>query len=269
MRRLPTANARSLAELALVAGLAVEVARLAWAVVTPIAPLGDWRSIAPTIPAAPADVLRGFDPFYRLGGQGDGAPAVVTSLHLTLFGTRINEATGRGSAILAGPDGEQKSVNVGDEIIAGVVLKEVAFDHVTIERGGAREDLFLDQSASGAGAGAPLPGASGPGVSSAPSPSATGEAITIEKFQADVGLVPRVDGGRIVGLVVRPQGSGAAFRAAGLKEGDIITSIGGRPVNNLADFDNVAAGLSEGGTLSLSVSRNGRTVALSVPVATR
>ncbi|WEK43447.1 MAG: type II secretion system protein N [Candidatus Sphingomonas colombiensis] len=247
----------------------MEVARLAWVMVTPISPLGDWRPIGPTIPGAPGDVLRNVDPFYRLGGQSDGAPAVVTSLHLTLFGTRINEATGRGSAILAGPDGEQKSVNVGEEIITGVVLKEVAFDHVTIERGGVREDLFLDQSAGGAGAGSQLPGIPGPGVAAGSPPAAPGGAITIEKFQADIGLVPRVDGGRIIGLVVRSQGSGAAFRAAGLKEGDIITSIGGRPVNNSADFDNIAAGLSEGGTLSLTVLRNGQSVPLSVPVAAR
>lgn len=272
LKRLPAVNAYSLLELVLLAALAVQVARLAWALVTPVAPLGDWRQAGPTIPVLPGDVLRGSDPFYRGGGQ-DGAPAVVTSLHLTLYGTRMNEATGRGSAILAGPDGVQKSVAVGDEIILGAVLKEVAFDHVTIERGGTREDLFLDQSA-GHGGAAPASGARAPmlppgGGAPPPPPIAQGEPIGIHRFQSDIGFVPRIDGGRIIGLVVRPQGSAAAFRAAGLKEGDIITAIGGRPVTSPADFDNVAIGLVNGGTLSLTVQREGKPVTLSVPVAPR
>jgi general secretion pathway protein C len=152
------------------------------------------------------------------------------------------------------------------------VLKDVAFDHVTIERGGTREDLFLDQSG-GHGGSAPGPGAHAappsPGGAPPPAPIASGEPIGIHRFQSDVGFVPRIDGGRIIGLVVRPQGSAAAFRAAGLKEGDIITAIGGRPVNSPADFDNVAVGLVNGGTLSLTVQREGKPVTLSVPVAPR
>ncbi|MBS0284904.1 MAG: PDZ domain-containing protein [Proteobacteria bacterium] len=260
-------NAYSVLEIMLLAGLAVQVARLAWVMVTPVAPLGEWRPARPTIPMAPADVLRGADPFYR-GGDPDGAPAVVTSLHLTLYGTRINEATGRGSAILAGPDGVQKSVAVGEEVAPGVVLKEVAFDHVTLDRGGAREDLFLDQS-NGGGAGAGAAPVSAPAAATAPQALAAGEPIALNRFQADIGFVPRIDGGRIIGLVVRPQGSAAAFRAAGLMEGDIVTAIGGRPVNSPADFDAILGGLKNGGTLSLTVLRGGQSVPLSVPVAPR
>lgn len=267
LKRLPAVNAYSVLEIMLLAGLAVQVARLAWVVVTPVAPLGEWRPAGPTIPMAPADVLRGADPFYH-GGDPDGAPAVVTSLHLTLYGTRINEATGRGSAILAGPDGVQKSVAVGEEVAPGVVLKEVAFDHVTLDRGGAREDLFLDQS-NGGGAGAGAAPVSAPAAATAPQALAAGEPIALNRFQADIGFVPRIDGGRIIGLVVRPQGSAAAFRAAGLMEGDIVTAIGGRPVNSPADFDAILGGLKNGGTLSLTVLRGGQSVPLSVPVAPR
>jgi len=263
MQRLPIPSVYSAAELALLALLAFQAARLVWAAVTPVAPVGEWRASAPTIPGVPGDVLRGFDPFYRLEGA-DNAPAVVTSLRLTLFGTRLDEASGRGSAIIAGPDGVQKSVAVGEEIIPGVTLKEVAFDHVTIDRGGAREDLFLDQSAGTANA-------ASPGVAPAPAsqiaPSSSGGGITIDRFRAEVGFVPRIEGGKIAGLVVRSQGSGAAFRAAGLKEGDIITAIAGRPINNPADLDIIAGGLNAGGTLSLTVQRDGQTVPLSLVVA--
>jgi general secretion pathway protein C len=263
LRRVPVVNVYSLAELLLLAALAVQVARLVWTVVTPVSPLGEWRPAGPVLPAAPGEVLRSFDPFYRIGGvAGQNGPAVVTSLQLKLFGTRIDEAMGRSSAILAGPDGVQKSVAVGEEISPGVVLREVAFDHVSIERSGAREDLFLDQSGSGIPA---APASDGNTTESTTAPANTG--ITVQQFQSEVGFVPRVEGGRINGLVVRPAGSGNAFRTAGLREGDIITQIGGRPVQGAADVERLASQFAGGGTITLMVDRGGRPLPLSVQVA--
>lgn len=261
LRRIPVVNVYSVAELVLLGALAIQGARLVWTVVTPVSPLGDWRPAGLSLPAAPGEVLRGFDPFYRISGAAPGGPAVVTSLQLKLFGTRIDEATGRGSAILAGPDGVQKSVAVGEEITPGVILREVAFDHVAIERGGARENLFLDQSGGGT-ATTPVPGGDAAATNA---PVSSG--ITVQQFQSDIGFVPRVEAGRISGLVVRPQGSGAAFRAAGLREGDIITQIAGRPVQGPADVERIASQFGEGGTLSLTVDRGGQTLPLSVQVA--
>ena len=42
-RRLPRYSRLSLTELVLLALLAVQGARLVWAIVTPLGPLGDWR----------------------------------------------------------------------------------------------------------------------------------------------------------------------------------------------------------------------------------
>ena len=155
LRRLPVVNVYSLAELLLIAGLATQCARLLWTLVTPVSPLGDWRPAEISVPGRPYDVLAGFDPFFRLGGAQPG-PATVTALQLTLFGIRVDEASGRGSAIVAGADNVQKSIAVGEEIQPGVRLKAVAFDHITIDRGGTTEDLFLVQS--DAPQGGPPPG---------------------------------------------------------------------------------------------------------------
>ena len=263
LKRLPVVNAYSLVEMVLLAGLAVQCARLVWTVVTPVSPLGDWRPAGPVLPTAPAEVLRSFDPFNRLAAAQQG-PAVITSLQLKLFGTRIDEAMGRGSAILAGPDGVQKSIVIGEEISPGVVLREVAFDHVTIERGGVREDLFLDQSGGGLPA-APVPAGDGNLAGAVPPSPQNG--ITVQQFQSEIGFVPRIEGGRISGLVVRPEGSGAAFRAAGLREGDIVTRIGGRAVQGPADVERLTAQFGDGGTLSLTVERGGQPLSLSVAVA--
>lgn len=263
LKRLPVVNAYSLVEILLLAALAVQCARLVWTVVTPVSPLGDWRPAGPVLPTAPVEVLRSFDPFNRLAAAQQG-PAVITSLQLKLFGTRIDEAMGRGSAILAGPDGVQKSIAIGEEISPGVVLREVAFDHVTIERGGVREDLFLDQSGGGLPA-APVPAGDGNLAGAVPPSPQNG--ITVQQFQSEIGFVPRIEGGRISGLVVRPEGSGAAFRAAGLREGDIVTRIGGRAVQGPADVERLTAQFGDGGTLSLTVERGGQPLSLSVAVA--
>ena len=158
----------------------------------------------------------------------------------------------------------QRSVSVGEEIQPGVTLKSVAFDHITIDRGGATEDLYLDQSdAPTAAAGVSTPGApsvQAPG--SVPGGRRRDRAATKRHR-----LHPRLDGGRVSGLVVRPVGSGAAFRAAGLREGDIVTALGGRPVTGPGDIDRLAADFAQGGSLSITVERGDQTLPLSLQIA--
>ena len=143
LRRLPHDSVASAIELALLGLLAWQCARLVWALLTPVSPLGDWRRDAAIATPSPA-VFATFDPFFRLGQAG--GPVIVTGLNLKLFGIREDRASGRGSAIIGLPDGRQASYAVGDEILPGVTLASVAFDNVTIRRGAADEQLFLDQS---------------------------------------------------------------------------------------------------------------------------
>jgi general secretion pathway protein C len=143
LRRLPQNSVFLAVEIALLALLALQCARLLWALVTPVSPLGDWRRDAVAAVASPA-ILSTFDPFFRLSRSN--GPVIITSLNLKLFGVREDRASGRGSAIIGLPDGTQGSFAVGEDILPGVTLAAVAFDNVTIRRGGAREQLFLDQS---------------------------------------------------------------------------------------------------------------------------
>ena len=262
LRRLPVINIYSVAELALMAALAAQLARLFWAIVTPVSPLGDWRPAGVVLPGSASSILSGFDPFFRLGGQA--GPATVTTLQLTLFGIRLDEASGRGSAILAGPDGVQNSVGVGEEVQPGVRLKAVAFDHITLDRGGVSEDLYLDQSAA---PGASAAGAAGPAGASAAPPTTPGGGVSVSQVREQIGFIPRIDGGRVSGLVVRPQGLGDAFRQAGMREGDVVTAIGGRPVTGPADLDRLQADYAGGGIIPITVERGQDTLSLSLTIA--
>ena len=251
LRRVPVVNVYSAAEIALLGVLAVQCARLVWTVVTPIAPLGAWAPAGPVLPGDPAGVFASFDPFYRVSGVQTQA-AAITSLQLTLFGTRIDEAQGRGSAIIAGPDGVQKSVSVGEEVAPGVVLKSVAFDHVTLDRGGASENLFLPQS-DGGSAPVAAPGAGAPAAPGTATPS-----------PADLSAIPRIGGGRVTGLTLRGQGKGA-FQAAGLQDGDVVTAIQGRPIGSAADLEQ----LQNGQATSVTIERGGQSLPVTLPGGAR
>lgn len=253
-----------IAALLLTAALAAQSARLAWAMFTPINPLGAWRAGEPGENLAPGEILRGTDPFFRLEGAQPVA-AAVTSLQLALFGTRLDSATGRGSAIIATPDGVQNSFSVGDEIVPGVTLKRVAFDHVTLARGGVDEELFLDQSGGQQGAVAPVQPVAAEGVQADGTDSAS-SGVSLSQLRSDIGFIPRIDGGRVTGLAVRPQGSGEVFRKVGFNEGDVVTQIGGQPVTGPNDLQRVAASFFRGGNLSLSVERGAEVLPLAVMI---
>lgn len=265
LRRLPHYNLYSAAELLLLALLAVLGARLFWVIVTPVDPLGDWRLVDRTAGALAnrGQLFGTFDPFFRLAPSG---PAVVTSLQLKLFGTRLNEASGRGSAIIAGPDGVQTSYGVGEEIMPGVVLKAVAFDSVTVDRGGAEEQLFLDQSTPAAAA---APPADTPAPSIAldqPAPPAGGQTFTREQLGSGIQFAPRNEGGRTTGIVLRPGGDGGVFSGAGFREGDILVSVNGQPVSSPGDAARLAQA-APGANLSVQVERGGQTVPIVITIA--
>ncbi|KTE01272.1 type II secretion system protein N [Sphingopyxis sp. H115] len=238
--------------------------RLLWTLLTPLSPLGAWQPQAAVIvsPAERRALFTSLDPFFRTNVQGP-ASATVTALGLTLFGININEATGSGSAIIAGEDGVQNSYAVGDEIAPGVTLAGVAFDHVLLDRGGARESLFLDQSGD-----APVAGAAGALPAPTPeigaTPAAGSGEMTPAAIKAGVAFVPRIEEGRVTGIVVQPQGDGAAFRAAGLRPGDVIRSIGGRPISSASDAAALANQLAPGARIALEVERGASVVPVAI-----
>lgn len=265
-RRLPRYSLLSLTELLLLALLALQCARLVWAVVTPLGPLGEWRPAqGPDVARGRAVLASGFDPFFRLD-RANG-PAVVTSLQLKLFGVRVDEATGRGSAIIAGPDNVQTSYSVGEAIQPGVTLKSVGYDSVVIARGGADETLYLDQSgAAPVAAPVPAPPAANTSLLSAPGgQTAAPGSVTLAELQGQLSLAPRQAGGRVTGLV--PRGDPAFLARIGLQPGDVVVQVLGRPIGSVQDLQRAAAGLAQGGNLSIAVERGAQVVPIAVNIS--
>ncbi len=232
--------------------LLIQAVRLVWLVLTPLGPVGDYRAndVELLSPQARLALFSSFDPFFRSGAAQSAN--VVTSLQLTLFGIRMNEASGLGSAILAGADGVQTNYGVGEEILPGVTLSSVEFDHVIIDRGGVRESLYLDQSIPAQTVGTDDP--------VAPAPlTANGNEIP-----GIASLAPRNDQGRVTGILLSPSGDGALFKSAGFRDGDIIVSINGTPVGSASDIETLKSQIRPGARLSVEVERGADTVPVAV-----
>lgn len=248
LRRVPRSFAYSAMEILLLCLLAAQCARLLWVMVTPVDPVGEWRQSVPRGgPAGSPELLGGFDPFFRL--QGDSSPIAIATVDLELFGVREDRATGRGSAIISTPDGQQQSFAVGDEIMPGVVLTGVGPDNVTISRNGTAERIYLDQSAPVPPATQQQQQAGGLVSPPQPAPAAAGPELQYQ---------PRLSEGRVTGFVVQPQGEGADRGALGLAPGDVIVAINGRPATAAQQVNAISAQLRSG-DVTVEVEREGRT----------
>jgi general secretion pathway protein C len=157
---------------------------------------------------------------------------------------------------------------VGDQIVPGVTLKEVAYDHVVIDRGSAPETLFLDQSANGGSSDGEGAGASSAsGAAPVPAEGGDGASLTSAMIGRDVAFAPRTDGGRVTGIVVTARNDGQGFAKAGFLPGDIVTQINGKPITSAGDLNGLQAQLRPGARLSLMVERGAATVPVAVTMS--
>jgi general secretion pathway protein C len=269
LRRLPGGAPGRLLIGGLTALLIVQLVRLAFAILTPASPLGDWRPRAPDDmdAAQKAELFGRIDPFYRTLPTGEGATNAVTSLQIGLFGIRMNMGSTAGSAIISGADGVQNSIGVGEEIQPGVRLVAVHFDHVEIDNAGKRELLYIDQADAPGGANAAANAAL-----SAPQQSTATVLGTIPispmSLRTGISFSPRSEGGRVTGIALGQQGDGSAFQAAGFRNGDVIRSINGRPVTSASDAASIVAQLQPGARLTLDVERGAGTVPIAIIIPT-
>ena len=246
LRLLPVDSPYAILRAALIVALAVQVARLFWVIAVPLGAMGDWRGKG-VLPPADIALLSRFDAFGRLGASN--GPVAASSLPIKLFGVRLNSATGQGSAIIAGPDGVQNSFSVGDAVMPGVTLKAVAFDSVTVDRGGALEQVFLDQSVP------PRAVVGGP-------PPGMPAAVLVATSSPIPGVTLSVPGPN--GVTVSGDAGNPAFRASGLQPGDVVSAVNGTPVKVGTQIDRVLAAPSETGITALTVTRGGQTLTVNV-----
>ncbi|MBA2466923.1 MAG: PDZ domain-containing protein [Sphingomonas sp.] len=248
----------------LLALISIQLARLLWAVLTPVGPMGPWRpaQARPLSAEVQAAALAAVDPFFRNGPLA-AATAATSTLDLQLFGVRENRGSGDGAAIIGAPDGQQGSYAVGEEVTPGVTLFAVFFDYVVLDRAGRKEKLFLDQSRPTE---AVTVGAVSPSPAAAPG-GASGQPLTAEAARQAFSLSARQQNGRVTGVLVAPGADQRLYAAAGFQPGDVIVAVNGARIASQTDLVQLQAGLVPGARLSLTVERGAQAVPISLILA--
>jgi type II secretion system protein C len=236
-----------------------------------------------------------FDPFHRRRvDEAVDTPAPVligedapeTDLNITLKGRRAS-GEGRGSAILLLPDGQEKTITQGDEVIRDVTLEAVYPTHIIISRKGTQERLTFERAAGLLSAAEEAPPVS-PQARSAPKSAALkaqkpakainsrtsdikkGNAAPLNTKARDLlsslRPAPVQVNGQFIGYRLAGAAGAAQLAQFGFESSDIITQINGQNVpQRLSDLSQLLTQLSENpAASSFTVLRKGQKLTLSL-----
>jgi general secretion pathway protein C len=188
-----------------------------------------------------------------------------TKLPLRLLGTAA--AADKALSWAAIEDLETKKhhiVRIEEEIKGGARVLKIERRRIVLQNAGRAEELALE--------GEP-PAAAGPRTASrAPRPSARGNlerlaenrfAVSRSEVQnlatnpsalfSQARILPKYEGGQMVGVQVSAIKPGSLFEQAGLQNGDTITEINGQPVNGPEGAPQLFQKLTQGGDIRLGV----------------
>ena len=196
-----------------------------------------------------------------------------TSLGLTLLGVTIAKPASESRAIISGGDDPARGYFVGEVITASASLSAIEPDHVVLSVDGRLETLsFTKPGAAAAGGGPDLSNLiPSDGQADAPAAGSNEPDAVISRYRAAIqmdaqGLMNRL------GLEATDQGyritdnASAGVRQAGFKAGDVVTSVNGQKVGDMAAdqgyFDEVAAS----GRARVELLRDGQTIVMSFPL---
>ncbi len=242
----------------------VLIGRLAWVVLAPAeapAPAPETMAVSAEDvghPASAAVLLTQMNPFGAASASSlSDTVSSETSLDLRLAGVRaVNGNAAASSAIIGYPDGSQKRLVPGDEVLPGVLLVNVTADAVHLSRGGLLETLSLN-AARGSLFAPPAKPSPAP-----PQQIAAAAEVTPAAVVADTILTPEFRAGQVSGYRMAPRGNGA-FEAAGLEAGDLILRINGEAIEGLRP-EQISQSVARGPDVSLDVVRQGAIVRLRV-----
>jgi len=144
------------------------------------------------------------------------APPPAAAAPASPQGLRLYGVAGAG-AIIGMPDGRQRLIPVGRDVLPGLTLASVGIDHALLRSPAATYRLGFDGIAAGGDAAAAGPAALARDVA----------ALREETLRYRLGLAPITEDGRIIGHEVRARAEMPALVRAGLRPGDVIRRING------------------------------------------
>lgn len=257
-----------------------QLATLFWTAV-PTSASAHWQpapafvDTTPLKPVVSADAIGGAHLFgeYRLGANADAAllaNAPDTLLNFTLIGILASSRDAESLALIAKEGGGEAPYAIGDDIASGVNLQAIFPDRVILSRNGKLETLRLDKdSASNAQLLTTNVGEATAGsVDAAAMLSQIRQQVVTDPTKAAnfIRVQPLTGEAGVRGYRVYPGPERAAFNAAGLKPGDVVTAINGVPLDDPAKALQLLQNLSNATTLNLAVERNGTVQSVNLSV---
>jgi general secretion pathway protein C len=205
-----------------------------------------------------------------------GAPldAPETALNLTLKGILAYGSESSSRALIADGSGREKPYAVGDDLPGGAVLKTIHADRVILERSGRLETLRLERNKTGGAtspssahaATVPAPGAASADASEATTLAELRSELLKEPGKASryVRLQPVYADGKLQGYRLYPGANRGLFQSAGLRAGEMVTSVNGVQLDDAAKALQLLGDLREVSELTLTLERGGETRTLNL-----
>ena len=183
-------------------------------------------------------------------------PPKPTELKLKLWGVVVHNEDARSYCVIEDLNTRKQELFRINDVVAGLArVKAVEWDRVILDRDGREEILDLAQPGAGAGPGGTTVAAARPvaGAAGASDAAATKDphieqlgdlAYAVDKTEVDSALdnmnqlftqiraVPHFEGGAATGFRLFAIRQGSLFDKIGLKNGDILRSINGNPIND-------------------------------------
>ncbi|HEV8253504.1 MAG TPA: PDZ domain-containing protein [Vicinamibacteria bacterium] len=179
------------------------------------------------------------------------------------------------SVVLLRSGGRTRALTTGESAFGGRVVT-IAVNRVTIDFGGRLLDLRIN--------GGTVEAAAAPRATPIPAPAvevSTDEAAVsartmerrevdrrlgeeVPRILAETTLLPVTEGGQVAGFTLTRVPEGTLLTDAGLRAGDVITSVNDVPINSLATLLSLWPRLQNESVLRAIVLRQGRPVSISV-----
>jgi len=258
----------------LVGGAAAD---LFW-VLVPVPESARWQP-APAAPAAPGasdapdiNAVANAALFGRYEASATPETSLLTApdtpLNLKLIGLLADDREQYSRALIA-QGAEENSYAIGDDVARGVTLQAIFPDRVILSRNGRLETLRLERDTPGAGGDGAPPVAlneerAAPGT---PPPLAQIRDEVLKdpaKASEYVRVQPANVGGQLKGYRVYPGKDRSAFTAAGLRPGDLVTSVNGVQLDDPAKAVQMLGDLGQAGQVNLVVERGGQSQNISI-----
>jgi len=273
-RHLPLA-----CNLLLILLIAASLARMAWL----LYPLPKSRFELPTpnmvssrpgaLPKANVEQIAAANLFGQREATTGSAPldAPETALNLKLKGILAygNESTSR--ALIADGSDQEKPYAIGDDVPGGATLKSIHADRVILERSGRFETLRLERNT---GSSRDTTAAYTPPATTA-STTSGGEATSLSELRTEllrepakaskyVRLQPVYSDGKLQGYRVYPGSNRLLFQSAGVRAGEMVTSVNGVKLDDAAKALQLLGDLREVSELTLTLERGGESRTLNL-----